>query len=338
MSDPEADADRRAWHRALAAAGPDEDVAAELERSAGRAQARGGVAATAAFLQRAVALTPDPARRRRARAGRRAGEPSGRRVRRGSRAARHGGGRSARRAAARADRAAAGRGRVRLAARQHRPGVVAPRREAHRATGRATRARRLPRSALRSAVRSPPRRPRRRRARRGERRAGGPVGREPAESRPTSSSTAGRHCSPTAAPQQRRHCERRSGSSDTPTVAADQLHLLWLVTITAPVVWDDARWEALSTAARGARAQQRRAQRAAPRPQLAHLRSPLQGRARDRGCADRGGTGGDRGDRSRPHAVGRARARGAARPRAGRVAPCWTSLRPMRPSAAKGSA
>jgi DNA-binding CsgD family transcriptional regulator len=63
VTDPQLDRDRRAWHQAQAVLGTDEEAAAELERTAGRARSRGGLAAAAAFMEQAAMLTPEPTRR-----------------------------------------------------------------------------------------------------------------------------------------------------------------------------------------------------------------------------------------------------------------------------------
>ena len=156
VTDADAGADRRAWHLRGGRAGPDEDVAAELERSAGRAQARGGLAAAAAFLRRSVALTRDPARRvDRALAAAQACLHAGRfDAALELLAAAEAG--DARRARARPRRAAARRGRLRPGPRQRGAAAAAARRADARAARRAARARHLPRRLGRGAVRRAP--------------------------------------------------------------------------------------------------------------------------------------------------------------------------------------
>jgi DNA-binding CsgD family transcriptional regulator len=244
VSDPDADADRRAWHRALAAARPDEDVAAELERSAGRAQARGGVAATAAFLRRAAALTPDAARR------------AGRTL-------------AAAQASLQAGAFDAALGL--LAAADGGPLDELQRAQLHLLRAQvefSSRGTTSPAALVRAAKQIEPLDP-------GLARAGylealsaalfaGGLALPGGGSREVASAVqaarlAASPRSPAdvlidgwaalladgcAAAAPTLHEALRE--FERPTVAADQLHLLWLVTITAPVVWDDARWDELS--------------------------------------------------------------------------------------------
>jgi DNA-binding CsgD family transcriptional regulator len=244
-TDRDVDPDRRAWHLAAAAAGPDEQVALELQRAAGRAHARGGLAAAAAFLQRAVALTDDPKRR--------------------------------------ADRAL-GAARASLQAGALDPALslmttaeAGPLDEFQRARANLLRAQiafassrgsDAPALLLRAAKRIEPLDAPLARAGYLEamsaamfaaRLAGPGSGARDVANAVQAASTAARPrtvadlllegwatlfadgCA--AAVPRLREALTRFGE---PTAAADELHLLWLVTITAPVVWDDARWEALS--------------------------------------------------------------------------------------------
>jgi DNA-binding CsgD family transcriptional regulator len=245
VTDARLDADRRAWHRAAAAAGPDDDVASELERSAGRAQARGGLAAAAAFLRRSVALTRDPERR----------------VARALDAAQ---------ASLQAGAFDAALGLLTTAEAGALDGFQRARVDLLRAqiVFASNRGNAAPALLLSAVKRIEPLDARLARASYLEAlsaamfaaRLAGPGGgvQEVANAVQAAPSPAGPRSAAdvlldgwaalfadgcaTAAPTLR---EALRAFGDT-TVAADHLHLLWLVTITAPVVWDDARWDVLS--------------------------------------------------------------------------------------------
>jgi hypothetical protein len=244
-TDRDVDPDRRAWHMAAAAEGPDEQVALELERSAVRAQTRGGLAAAAALLERAVALTHDPARR----------------VERALAAAQ---------ASLQAGAFDAALGLVATAETgpiddYQRARVELLRAEATFASKRGSAA---PALLLRAAKRIEPLDARLARAGYlnalsaalfaarlaspggGARDVANAVQAAPSAASPRTAADLlldgwaalfADGCA-TATPTLREALTQ----FDDASAAADQLHLLWLATITAPVVWDDARWDVLS--------------------------------------------------------------------------------------------
>ncbi|MBV9417805.1 MAG: AAA family ATPase [Solirubrobacterales bacterium] len=244
-TDREADPERRAWHLAAAAAQPDEEVAAALERSAGRAQARGGLAAAAAFLQRSVALTVDPGRR-----ATRALTAAQTSLQAGAFDAALGLAATAETGSLdELERAQVDLLRARIAFASTRGGVATS-------------------SLLRAAKRLEPLDPRLARMSYLEVLSAALFAARLAEpgSGPREVATAVQAAPPASAPRTGadllldgwaalfadgcvvaaptlKEALKKFGDG---TAAADSLHLLWLVDITAPVVWDDARWEVLS--------------------------------------------------------------------------------------------
>ena len=293
-TDPEVDPDRRAWHRAQAAPGPTRTSPRSSSARPAGAQARGGLAAAAAFLERAAELTPDPARRARARAGRGAGQAPGRRARRGARAAGHRRGRAARRAPARAGRPAARPDRVRRAA-----AAATRRRCCSRPPGGSSRS--TPRSRARPTwTRSP------RRCSPAALAAAAACGRWPQAARAAPPPSQPPRAADllldglallitdgyaAGAPMLQRAL---SAFRSEDLSGRGGLRWLWLACrIAAADLWDDESWDVLASPPGPARARRRRARRASPRAQhtacaLAHLRRRVRrGRVAGRGGARR---------------------------------------------------